>query len=76
MEIDSNTLTYGGMFLATMIPSLLLVKFVGDSADSSRGNLSEKTQSEFKKRMMQQPNLNLSLPTSEEEQLKKEIAKG
>jgi len=58
-----------------LIPALLLVKFVGDAADNSRGSLSDKTRNEFKKKMMQQPTLSLSVPTSEEEELKKQIAK-
>ena len=75
IEAATDTSTYLAIFAATLIPSLLLVKFVGDSADGSRGKLSEKTQNAFKKKMMQQPNINLTLPTSEEEQLKEQIAK-
>jgi flagellar motor protein MotB len=75
--VDNRTLVVftAGMFVATIIPSLAFVKFVGDSADSSRGSLSEKTKNDFKKRMMQQPNINFSIPTSEEEELKKQIGK-
>lgn len=74
-DIDNSPITYGALFAATMIPSLLIVKFVGDSADASRGQLSEKTKNEFKRKMMQQPTLNLSIPTTEEEELKKQITK-
>lgn len=73
--IDTSPQTYAALFAVTMIPSLLIVKFVGEQADNSRGSLSEKTQREFKKRMMQQPNLDFALPTSEEDELKKQIAK-
>lgn len=75
IELDGSPTTYGILFAVTMIPALAFVKFVGDKADTSRGSLSEKTQTEFKKRMMQQPNLNLTIPSSEEEDLKKQIAK-
>lgn len=75
IEIQNDAVTYAGIFAVTMIPSLIFVKFVGDSADQSRGSLSEETQSTFKKKMMQQPTLSLSIPSTEEEQLKKQIAK-
>lgn len=75
IEIEANSMTYGAMFLATMIPSIALVKFVGDQADTSRGSLSEQTKNRFVKAMMEQPGRNLQLPTSEEEALKKQIAK-
>ena len=73
--LDGSPSTYVGLFLVTLVPSLAIVKFIGDSADDSRGNLSDKTKKDFKRRMMQQPNLNLSIPTTEEEELKKQIAK-
>ena len=75
IEIEANSVTYGAMFLLTTIPSMLFVKFIGESADSSRGSISENTKEKFKKAMMEQPGANWSLPTSEEEQLKKQIAK-
>eukprot|EP01035_Chromulina_nebulosa_P018658 gene18658-24403_t len=75
LDFDGSPTAYAAIFAVTMIPSLLIVKFVGDAADDSRGTLSEKTQQEFKRKMMQQPTLNLSIPTSEEEELKKLIAK-
>jgi len=52
-----------------------IVKFVGDQADASRGKLSDTTREKFKRAMMEQPGANLSLPTSEEEAIKKQIAK-
>ena len=75
IELEANTATYAAMFVATIIPSLAFVKFVGDQADSSRGSLSKETQDRFKRSMMEQPGANLSCPTSEEEALKKQIAK-
>lgn len=75
IEIEANSYTYGAMFLATMLPSIALVKFVGDQADTSRGSLSEKTKQKFVKQMLEQPGRNLQLPTSEEEALKKQVAK-
>lgn len=51
------------------------MKFVGDQADSSRDNLSGTTRERFKKAMMEQPGQNFALPTNEEEQLKRQIAK-
>lgn len=75
IELEANTATYIGMFVVTIIPSLAFVKFVGDSADNSRGSMSEKTKADFKKAMMQQPGRDFALPTSEEEALKKQIAK-
>ena len=52
-----------------------VVKFVGDSADSSRDKLSQKTKEKFKRAMMEQPGANFAIPTTEEEALKKQIAK-
>eukprot|EP01038_Epipyxis_sp_PR26KG_P013042 gene13042-17478_t len=75
IEFEANTYTYAGMLVATLVPSLLFVKFIGDQADASRGNLSEKTKERFKKAMMEQPGANFAVPTSEEEELKKQIAK-
>ena len=74
IEIEANTATYVAMFALTAIPSLAFVKFVGDAADSSRSDLSDETKRRFKKAMMEQPGANLSMPSSEEEQLKKQIA--
>ena len=54
IEIEANSYTYAAMFLVTIIPSIAFVKFVGDQADSSRGNLSEKTKEKFVKQMMEQ----------------------
>ena len=69
-----GTPEYGVLFLATVVPSLAFVKFVGDASDRSRGTLSSETQEKFRKSMMEQPGANLALPTSEEEALKKAIA--
>lgn len=74
MEIELNTATYVGIFVATMVPSLAFVKFVGDQADQSKEKLSEKQKMLFKKRMMETPGTNVGV-TSEEEALKKQIAK-
>lgn len=70
-----NSATYAGIFFLTMIPSLAFVKFVGDQADKSKEKLSEKQRASFKKAMMEQPGANIALPTSEEEALRKQIAK-
>lgn len=70
-----GTPEYGLLFAVTIIPSLAFVKFIGDASDSSRGSLSKDTQDKFRKSMMEQPGANLALPTSEEEALKKAIAK-
>jgi hypothetical protein len=75
IELEANTATYVGMFVVTMIPSLAFVKFVGDAADGSKDKISEETKQRFKRTMMEQPGRDWALPTSEEEQLKKEIAK-
>ncbi len=75
MEIELNSATYAGIFAAMMIPSLAFVKFVGDAADNSREDMSEETKARFKAAMMEQPGQNLALPTNEEEQLQKAIAK-
>lgn len=74
-EGELGSTEYGILFVATIIPSLAFVKFVGDASDSSRGSLSQETQEKFRRSMMEQPGANLSLPTSEEEALKKAIAK-
>ncbi len=74
-EIEANAATYAAMFVATMVPSLAFVKFVADRADSSRGSISDETKERFVKAMMEQPGANFALPTSEEEALKKQIAK-
>ena len=73
LGIDQNVL-YGGMLFATVVPSLIFVQFVGKSADTSRGSLSVEAEKKFKKKLMQ-TTPNLSIPSSEEEQLKREIAK-
>ncbi|KAJ1425487.1 hypothetical protein B484DRAFT_451048 [Ochromonadaceae sp. CCMP2298] len=75
IEIEANTATYVGMFLATIVPSLILVKFVGDAADGSRDNISDETREKFKRAMMEQPGQNFQIPTSDEDELKKQIAK-
>ena len=72
-SIDTNT--YIAIFTATMIPSLALVKFVGDQADTSRGSLSDRQREKFKKNMMDTQGANFGIPSSEEEILKKQIAK-
>ena len=41
IELEANTATYVGMFVATMLPSLAFVKFIGDQADKSRSNISD-----------------------------------
>lgn len=51
------------------------MKFVGDQADTSRDKISDKTKEKFKRAMMEQPGQNFAIPTSEEEQIKKQIAK-
>ena len=61
IEIEANSYTYAAMFLVTIIPSIVFVKFVGDQADSSRGNLSEKTKEKFVKQMMVGSLLHLSI---------------
>ena len=73
IELEANTATYVGMFLVTAIPSLAFVKFVGDSADSSRSDLSADTKRRFKKAMMEQPGRALE-SSDEEESLKRQIA--
>lgn len=94
IDLELNTATYAAIAFSTIVPSIALVKFVGDQvcaeiemyvqilwltvelqADSSRGSLSDKTKEKFKRAMMEQPGANLALPTSEEEALKKAIAK-
>lgn len=75
IELEANSATYAGMFLVTIIPSLAFVKFVGDQADTSRDKLSDETKARFKASMMEQPGSNLSLPTNEEEALKRAVAK-
>ena len=70
-----GTPEYAVLFAATIVPSLAFVKFIGDASDSSRGSLSADTQEKFRRSMMEQPGANLALPTSEEEALKKAIAK-
>jgi hypothetical protein len=51
------------------------VKFVGDAADGSRDNISDETRERFKRAMMEQPGQNFQIPTSDEDELKKQIAK-
>jgi len=75
IELEANSATYAAMFAATIVPSLLLVKFVGDAADTSRDSMSEETKERFKRSMMEQPGRNLAIPTTEEEQLQKAVAK-
>jgi hypothetical protein len=74
-SVEMNTQTYAVMALVTLVPSFAFVKFVGDAADTSRGKLSDETRASFKRSMMDQPGRNLALPTSEEEALKKAVAK-
>ena len=52
IDFELNSATYAGIFVATMVPSLIFVKFIGDQADSSRGNLSLKTKEKFKRAMV------------------------
>ena len=74
-DIEMNTSTYIALGVITTIPSILFVKFIQDAADSSKDNLSDETRRKFKKSMMENPATNLALPSSEEEMLKKQIAK-
>ncbi len=48
---------------------------MGDSADNSRDKLSSTTRDKFKRAMMEQNGANFAIPTSEEEAIKKQIAK-
>ena len=75
IDFEPDAMTYAGIFALTIIPSMAFIKFIGDSADSSRGSISEKTKERFVKSMMEQPGANFANPTSEEEALKKQIAK-
>lgn len=75
IELQANAATYTAMFVITIIPSLAFVKFIGDQADVSRDSLSKDTQLKFKKSMMEQPGQKLGVPSTEEESLKKQIAK-
>jgi|Transcript_8240 hypothetical protein len=75
IELQANAATYTAMFVITIIPSLAFVKFIGDQADVSRDSLSVETQDKFKKSMMEQPGQKLGVPSTEEESLKKQIAK-
>jgi hypothetical protein len=70
-----NAATYAAIFVVTMIPSLAFVKFVGDQADNSKGKISDETRERFRKEMMEQPGQNFSIPTTEEDDLRKQIAK-
>ena len=70
-----DTPEFAILAMATLVPSLAFVKFIGDASDKSRGSLSNETQERFRRSMMEQPGANLALPTSEEEALKKAIAK-
>ena len=74
-DVEMGPTTYAALAVVTLLPSLAFVKFVGDAADTSRDNLSEETKELFKRSMMDQPGRNLALPTSEEEALKKAVAK-
>jgi len=75
VEMEMNSQTYAILAVVTLLPSLAFVKFVGDAADTSRDKLSDETKAQFKRSMMDQPGRNLALPTSEEEALKKAVAK-
>jgi len=75
IELEANTATYTAMFVATILPSLAFVKFIGDQADNSRGSISEETKEKFKKAMMEQPGANFAIPSTDEEDIKKQIAK-
>eukprot|EP00607_Mallomonas_marina_P007204 CAMPEP_0182416648 /NCGR_PEP_ID=MMETSP1167-20130531/1019_1 /TAXON_ID=2988 /ORGANISM="Mallomonas Sp, Strain CCMP3275" /LENGTH=126 /DNA_ID=CAMNT_0024589619 /DNA_START=162 /DNA_END=542 /DNA_ORIENTATION=+ len=74
IELEANTATYVGMFVATMIPSLVLVKFIGDSADKSRDSISDEQKEKFKKAMMETQGVNLGAISTEEDAIKKRIA--
>jgi hypothetical protein len=49
------------------------VKFIGDQADNSRGSISEETKEKFKKAMMEQPGANFAIPSTDEEDIKKQV---
>ncbi len=74
--VELNSATYAGIAVITMIPSLLLVKFVGDTADVTKDKLSDEQKANFKARMMDTNRgfVNFGVPTSEEEILQKQIA--
>lgn len=68
LAVNLIMLIYVFLFLA-------VVKFVGDQADSSRDAISKDAREKFKRSMMETPGVNLAVPTSEEEAIKKQIAK-
>ena len=72
-DMDPNVM-YAGMALVTIVPSVLFVSFVGKAADNSRDTISTESRDKFKRKMMETPGINLALPTSDEEALKKQIA--
>ena len=49
------------------------MKFIGDQADNSRGSISEETKEKFKKAMMEQPGANFAIPSTDEEDIKKQV---
>ena len=75
LDFDGSPASYAILAVATMIPSLAFVKFVGDQADKSREDISSDSKKRFKKSMMEQPGSNLLVPSSQEEAIKRQIAK-
>ena len=71
--VELGTTEYIAIAIATVIPSLAFVKFIGDQADSSRGQMTDNQKNKFQKAMMETPGLNIGVPTSEEETLKRQI---
>jgi hypothetical protein len=49
------------------------VKFIGDQADNCRGSISDETKEKFKKAMMEQPGANFAIPSTDEEDIKKQV---
>lgn len=49
------------------------MKFIGDQADNSRGSISDETKEKFKKAMMEQPGANFAIPSTDEEDIKKQV---
>ena len=68
-----GTTEYAAIFALTIIPSLAFVKFVGDQADTSRDMMSDRQKMKFQKAMMETPGVNFNTPSTDEENLKKQI---
>eukprot|EP01039_Chlorochromonas_danica_P008511 gene8511-9383_t len=65
---------YYGIFFATMLPSMLIIKFVGDRADASRTKMSSESKERFKKELLSSSADENKL-TKEEEGIKKQLEK-